>query len=833
MDQPLPAEDEHIEVVPFVIFALVLLVPFLNFQFTFYRTLLKLFVFQTAAAVLWCTLLWQWGGGRLRGGAWPAWWLFAPLGLWVAWGLATAAWSSMGWLCGQWVVQGLSGLVGAVGLSVLLRDRALRRMFVTASGAVAFVVALLMAVFYGDPWSGFFGDLDVAGREVGAAFLLVPTLVAAALLHGRPAREAEDEERAYQKVIWLALLLVVLLVAGIRTGSAAWLYGLGVGVAVGAWLLVPRWRLLAAVLAVLVVVLLAGREARLRAAAAGAPWQAPTRQALLHEADWALVRDGSIGRRLVGQGVGTLPVALDLTRPPATYAVPFGDKVEDHARRAATEVLYERGIVGLAFAALGGLACVVAGVLTLRRAGDRSDGALGAGLAAGVVAMGVYACLSHGVVSFGAGMAFWVAAGLLGALSASAGHGPARGWSAEEALARREAPSRGGGLRRASAVAALVVVVAGWFVIGARPFWAGYLLREGRAELEVSRRLGAQRASAAGLLAGLRRSKGQSVEEFAEARQRAEENLRQATAEHAESVRRADSLLRSAGRRSLDGRVWLNAQLSLARGEMARDEPEAAAQRYAALHDRCGPVFDLDVLRAECYERLGKPEQAHLLYHRYARKNPLAAQCTLFRTNTRLYAPWLRLIERQRRKPQPDPRWRSWARDFSDACADGLAVFPDHYGLLLLHGEMFYRLGRDEESFDLLVAAANVIRYRLAIRPYSPRTTASLLLELANACSHWDKATALSAVNRIGTLNIDFSNPSYAGILDSARALILALDPGTARLAQQEAARRARAARQSPLRPRTGPPSTATRPATATPTTASPSPPAPATRTRP
>ena len=66
---PLPAEDERIEIVPFVVFALVLLVPFLNFELTFYRTTLKLFVFQAATTVLWCYLLWEWSGGRLRAAA--------------------------------------------------------------------------------------------------------------------------------------------------------------------------------------------------------------------------------------------------------------------------------------------------------------------------------------------------------------------------------------------------------------------------------------------------------------------------------------------------------------------------------------------------------------------------------------------------------------------------------------------------------------------------------------------------------------------------------------------------------------------------------------------
>ena len=817
MASPLRAEDERIEVVPFVVFALILLVPLLNFRFTFYHTTLKLFVFQTAATVVWGTLLWEWAAGRLRWAEWPAWWLFAPLGLWVAWGLATALWSPMPAMAGRWVVQGFYGFAGALGLALLLRDVALRRTFVVAASVVVFVVAAWMVVQYGDARSGFFGEIGMTAREVGAAFLLVPTLVAAAVLYGRAGGDAADVEGGYLRIIWATVVLVVLVAAGVRADSAGWTYGLGAGLVVAVWLLLPRWRLAAVVLAVLVVVLGAGREGRLGQRAEGDAWREETREALLDRAEWSMVGGSSLGTVVAGHGAGTFMVALDRTRPRSTYAMSLGDKVEGHARRGLTEVLYERGLAGAALALAAGLACVAAGVLAFARARDRGDAALGAGVAAGVVALGVYALLANGSACFGATMAFWVGVGLLGALSIRCGRPVGLSWSAEEELGRKETAGGRGAARAAAAVAAGLVAVALWLVLGAWPFWAGYSLREGRAELDMARSFAAERERAAGALRSLRRTPGQSAAEFQEVGQRAKDNLQRATALHDESVARARRTLERAAALSLDGRVWLNAQLSLARSELARGEAGAAAERYARLDQLCGPVFDLDLLRAACCERLGKPGEAHRLYRRYAAKNPLAAHCTLFRTKTNLYEPWFRLIETERRKPQPDPAWRAWAWDFIDACSEGLAVYPDHYALLMLNGEMFYRLGRDEESFDLMTAAANVIRHRLAVRPYSPLIQAQLLLEWANALIHWDKQKALTVVNQIGTLNIDFTDPVYRPVLNTARDIIMALDPAAARQARQAAARRAEAAAprapaRPPARPASRAPATRTQP---------------------
>ena len=822
MSSPRTDEAERIEIVPFIIFALLLIVPFLNFEFTFYRATLKLFVFQCATTVLWGYVLWQWAAGRVRVGEWPAWWLFAPLGAWVGWGLATAAWSRHGWLTGQGVVEGFYGLLGAAGLAVLLRERGLRRVFLTASSAVVFVLAVLMIVFYGTPRSGFFGDLDVAGREVGAAFLLVPTVVVGALLYGRPG-ERRDVERVYGRVFWLAALLVVLLAAGVRASSAAWAYGLGAGVVVAAGLLLPRFRPLVVAVAALVVVLAVVHERKVAERALGPVADPRTREALLDRVEWGLALRRPAGRVLAGDGVGTLLLELDVRRPPETYAISYGDMVEGHTRRAVTEVVFERGLVGLVLALAAGAACLAAGVLAFWRARDPGDAALGAGLAAGVVAMGAYACLGNGTTNFGAGVIFWMAVGLRGAWSVGTARASGLSWSVEEELGRRDEPAGLGWLRGPAAIGGRALLVGLWVVAGLLPFWGSLALRDGRSELETTRALGAQRAEAEQMLAGLRHAGRQRAKELAKDPEladrlqrdveRAEGRLRLVAEDYRESVARARASLARASWMTLDGRVRLNAEISLVMADLAAVAPKDALARYQALEARCGSGFDLDLLGATCYAALDRPADAHKLLRQYAQRNPLAATCALFHTNSNLYERWLLLIEHERVKPEPHPQWREWAWDYTDACARGLAVFPEHYGLLMHYGEMLYRLERDDESYDLQMAAGNIIRYHLAVRRYGPRLTANLLLDLANTYMHWDKRSAVAAVNRIGSgnLGIDFSLPMYRDIFQKAVAMKSFLDPAAAReardrLRRQRAAFDAERAPATPTAPEAGPP---------------------------
>jgi len=800
MSTPRTTEGTSIGTVQLAIFALILLAPLLNLRFTFYYSTLKLFVFQTAVAALWCHVLWQWSTGRLSSASWPAYWLFVPLALWVGWGLLTTLWSPQDWLATGWVVRGATGLAGALGLSLLLRERGLRHMFVAAGSAVALILALFMAVLYGDPATRFFGDPDLSSREVGAAFLLVPTLAVAAMLYRLA---AEEDERGYRSVLWTVLVLFALVLAGIRTGSAAWLYGLAVGLAVVVWLMVPRWRLGAALLVVLALVAVVHREARLRVLAAdflsGHPF---ARQALLDEADRGVLGHSSTAKLVVGNGVGTFLLALDRDRAPKTYAVARGDNIEGHARRHALEALFERGILGVVLALGAGLACVVAGTLVRRRARDETDAALGAGLAAGVVAIGVYACFANGSASFGAGMAFWLAAGLLGALSIACGRAAALSSSPQEEVARAEAGPQGRRGRGVAALAGGLVAVAAWFVFGVRPFWGEYTLREGEAEHETSLELAAQRTLLRRGLRRLRRMRHPKDKKLDQAIRGAEEKLRQQTAGFLESVERAEACLRRAAALSLGDRAWLNAQIKLALCEAARGGLAGAADRYRFLEDLCGPALDLGVLRANCYARLGRSAEAHELYRRYARKNPFAVRSALFRPRTPIYARWLGLIHGEQRKK--DPRWRHWGRHLVEAARAGLAIDPHHYALLSFRGDMFYRLGQKEQSRHQMARAAALIEDHLKTRRLPLLVQARLLVDLANASFHWDKDKAYAAAQRVESLNIDPRDPRYRDPLEMAKKIRDAIKPPKERLVKPSEKKPPKT-KKPPARPKTTP----------------------------
>ncbi|HRR78545.1 MAG TPA: hypothetical protein P5118_00050 [Planctomycetota bacterium] len=831
MSTPKPTEGASVRIVPLAIFALLLIIPFLNFEFTLYRSTLKLFVFESTVTLLWGYLLWEWAAGRLGRTGWPAWWLFAPVGLWVAWGAATCVWSHQAWLARGGLVQGVYGAAGAFGLALLLHERENRHMFVAAAGAVAFALAFFMLLYYGDPRAKFLGDVDgLDGREAGAAFLLLPTLAAAAALYHLGKQESEA---GYRRVLWTAVLLAVLLLAGLRTRVPAWRYALGAGLVVLVWRMLPRWRLAALALLAVLGLAVAHREVAQRAVALEylSPLRS-ARNAVLDRAAWGLLRGASLPRLVAGHGVGAFFLVFDRERPVWTYGVSYGDEVVGHASRQLVEELVERGLVGVAIAVVVGLACMVAGSLVCRRARDGLDAALGAGLAAAVVALGVFACFSNGALGFGSGMMFWVGLGLLGALTVECGRPAGLSWSPEEALARAEARRR----LRWSAVAAAglagVIGIVAWGALAARPFWAEYCLREGQAEnsacqrLLAQKRLGernlhARRAAVQQMRADLggklraaekelaaataaheeavkgggdvapllarKEAAAATVEKLRAEAKRApgqieatladlEESLRATTAEYEESAARVTLYLRRAATLSLGDRVWLNAQTERALSDSANGNHQAAAERLEGLEALCGPAFALDVVRAGCYVKLKRPAEAHDLYHRYSHKNPFGALCTLFTPRAPFYEDWFALVADERLKKSP--RAASWARDFLASASLGLAWYPDHYGLLLLRGEMLYRFGEKDRARDDMMAAAALIED--ALRNISgPLPRATLYFELANANIHWDKAKAVKAAKQVFLEKVDFRDPQAQQVLFKAQQILRRLDPAS------------------------------------------------------
>lgn len=831
MSTPRPTDGASIRVVPLAVFALLLIIPFLNFEFTLYRSTLKLFVFETTVTLLWGYLLWEWAAGRLGRTGWPAWWLFAPVGLWLAWGAATCAWSHQAWLARGGLVQGLYGAAGAFGLALLLHDRENRRMFVAAAGAVAFALAFFMLLYYGDPRASFLGDIDgLSGRDAGAAFLLLPTLAAAAALYHLGKHEGEA---GYRRVLWAAVFVAVLLLAGLRTQVPAWRYAVGAGLVVLVWRMLPRWRLAAVALAAALGLAAAGREVAQQAVALQhlSPLRS-ARSAVLDKAQWGLLRRSSLPRLLAGHGVGTFCLVFDRQRPVWTYSVSYGDEVVGHATRQLVEELVERGLVGAALGIAVGLACVVAGGLVCRRARDGLDAALGAGLAAAVVALGVFACFSDGALGFGSGMMFWVGLGLLGALSVECGRPAGLSWSPEETMAQAEARPRVRWRAIAAAAAAGLFMAAAWCGLAAGPFWAEYCLREGQAERSACQRLLAQKRLAernvqarraavqqmradlggklraaeaalaaattahdeaakgsgdtAPLLARMQAAAAELQKLRAAAKQGPgqieatlpdlEESLRGTTAEYDESAARVAAYLRRAATLSLGDRVWLNAQTERALSDADNGNHQAAAERLEGLDALCGPAFALDVVRAGCYVKLGRPAEAHELYHRYSHKNPFGALCALFTPRVPFYEDWFALIADERLKKAP--RAAGWARDFLASASLGLAWHPDHYGLLLLRGEMLYRFGERDRARDDMMAAAALIED--ALRHISgPLPRATLYFELANANIHWDKAKAVKAAKQVFLEKVDFRDPQAQQVLFKAQQILRRLDPAS------------------------------------------------------
>jgi len=812
-------------------FAFLLIIPLLNVELTYYRSALKLFAFQSVVAAIWGLVLFDWAAGRLRSTEWPAWWLFAPVGAWVLWGLGVCAWSRDGWLGAEWVVQGASGAVGAAGLAVLLSERGHRHMFAAAASVVVAALALYMAAIYGDPQARFLGDLDLSGREAGAAFLLLPTVVTAAALY----QLAANPERNYRAVVWATVALLAMLLGGLRTGSRAWLLAVGLGVAVAAWMMVPRWRLVVALLVVLVV--LSGAQSELTRRSEALNFVQPTRGgywALLDKADWRVVGKAGPARLIFGSGIGSFFLALDRTRPPETYAARDGDKVIGHARRQFTEVLYERGLVGLALALACGLAWVIGGWLVFHRADNAFDSALGAGLAAGGVALGAFVCFSNGGIGFAAALNCWFGLALLGALAGRWGRPAALAWSDEEGFARAERGAGAGRFRSLAACVAAIVVVALWWRLGLRPFWGQWCLRDGDSEAEATEVLAARARSQGAALALTRRAGKEAIEELKaavgeseKAAKRAAETLgaarkqgvakerirelekaraaaekkfsdqkrllarRSATLEaalkggeatlaatrasHQESLERARSFLETASRLALGGRVWLNAQLRLAVLEMNEEDFVGAATRLRKVEERCGgPAFDLAALRAQCYVRLRRRAEAHALFKRYAVKNPFAVACAIRKPRTAIVGPWFMLIAEARGRKVS--QWRQWARDFIEATSRGLALDPENYALLSFRGEMRYLLGQHEGSRSDMAAADRLITRHL-VEAESAALKAKLLIELANVNSHWNKDRALKAAQQVLALNLDWRKGEFLALRRKAARFIEHLRP--------------------------------------------------------
>ena len=828
--------ETNIGVMAFVIFVLFLLVPFLNIEITYYYMSLKLFGFALAVAVLACYLLWEWGRGRLRASGLPAYWLFAPPAMWVLWGLLTTLWSYNGWLAAGWVVQGGWGLAGAFGLAILLRERGTRQVFVAASSAVALVLAVFMVMLYGEAHQTFFGDVDLVGRGVAAAFLLVPTVVAAAMLY---ALGAEEDESAFKVIIWLTALLLVMLVAGFRTlGSGwtheawllalwpreAWLLAVGTGLAIVVWLMLPRLRLGVVALVVFMVVVATRVEVRVAGAAEDFLTNKPMAYyGLMDATDRQLFRSGTVPQMLFGRGVGTYILDLDRSRGPATYATPRGNIAESHARRYVSEVATERGVVGLLLGIAMGAACLVAGAMAFRRAQTRFDAALGAGLAGGVAAMGVFGCYSSGPAGFGANMAFWMALGLLGALSVGTRRAAATSYSAEEEAAGRERGRAVPAWRGVVAVGGGVAAAALWFALALRPFLADWYLKEGVSEYQHSTSPGADaeflrraedylgKACSLGMgdrvwlqsqvtqaqwaldladRASVQRRITVGQYDFAQRKLSDAEHYLERCEDVCDRVLALDFSLGRCYAVALNSQIarvlfekattagaTVLQRITLDQHDLAEKKYSEAAKRLEELEDLCGgPFFDLDVLLGRCYVELGQPKVAsEKFFARYLHKDPFAISSALNPKRENGYGFWFKLIYDEREKQNPG--WVSWAKSLTKIATAGLKTDPSRYPLLMCRGRLAEFLGSRENMLRDMADAAKLIKKELDRQErYPPVIRGRLIVEYAEALGFVNTTKALEAIKGISGLGLSTDDPTSASVLYDATRVRMYLE---------------------------------------------------------
>jgi len=480
-----------------------------------------------------------------------------------------------------------------------------------------------------------------------------------------------------------------------------------------------------------------------------------------------------------------------------------------------TEELFERGVAGIAIAIAAGLAWVVAGALACRRARDSLDSALGAGLAAFGVAIGVFACFSNGAIGFGSGMMFWVGLGLLGALSAEAGRPAGLGLSPEEEAGRDEATPRLRPRRTAAAIAGIAALALAWCRLAAAPFWAEYCLREGQAEDESAQRLFAQKSlaernlqDAATALATLPATAKDKIAKLQDLVREFQGKVESTTVEFQESAARTERYVRRAGRLSLGDRMWLNAQMRRALFEAKCGNPKGANERLERLTALCGPAIDFDLQRAACLVRLGRPAEAHDLCRRYARKNPFGAYCALFQPKKPFYRQWVAFISDERRRKNPQAA--AWAKDLIAAATEGLRWLPSHYDLQLLRGDTRYRLAEDQAAAwakglaaaaregsvpfliryceirhwlgeaqaarDDIMAASSFIENALKLVG-DPFVRASLYCELANASFQWNREKAIAAAGQVFHQGMDPRDPRAGPVFQNAALILDRLQP--------------------------------------------------------
>jgi len=400
-------KQRELDVWSSIVFVMIMATPLLNtVPFTYHPTYFKLMVQETAVLVVWALIaIWAFAGRERP-------WLdrlFLVAAGYGAWGLATVLWAHRRWPVAEPEVQRVFYLALGVGLAYLLSQRQRREFFVLGYLTVAAIAALLMIVNWGPPISlpavdvGFGGkELFFGNPDVACGFLLLPMMLAMAIISS-----IKDPSESYGEVLlglgcvvlgFIAILRastiagVIALVAGTLVVNAAFYYF---------WRKALKWLAGAGVVAALLLLLLQPTVLK----------QGTVYPRLL---TWEATAKALVSPRVIyGYGLGNFLLVHREHQLPEYFAQPHNAPVSLYAHNMPLHVTLEEGLIGFGILALFLLLLVTRAWRGATSATGEYDRAIGAGVAAGVVAMVVHSLFGVAWFSIGAAENLWIALGLV------------------------------------------------------------------------------------------------------------------------------------------------------------------------------------------------------------------------------------------------------------------------------------------------------------------------------------------------------------------------------------------------------------------------------------
>ncbi len=372
---------------------------------TFYPHYLKLTLFQTAAAMLWFSMMFRGGIAEALRRARA---VVLPAALLLGWSGLTLTWSPWRWAGAHPFAVQLSYVAGAIGLMYVFASAQARRVFVVLLGISAAAAAVtISAVYYHGQATGtehwFFPNKNLAG-----GFLVMPAAMAAAFLFRR-------------SVGWgQRVLLLVMLCLCIVGMFATECRGAVIGLAAGAALMAAvrfrraRWPIIAAAFIVCAVMtgMLVSKPAIMNKYLGIRP--------LIWRGSLATALD----RPVTGHGLGSYFIVQVPNQVREYYSHPHAAMTTHHAHCQPLEIWIELGTVGLTL-----FGCMIAALLRTAftlgsgsgdvresNGGSSFDRTLALGAGGGIVAMVAHALVSVGPSYPDVQINFWIASAMLGGL---------------------------------------------------------------------------------------------------------------------------------------------------------------------------------------------------------------------------------------------------------------------------------------------------------------------------------------------------------------------------------------------------------------------------------